>query len=546
MGAGAAGEPVRLALERYLPLLWSPAPRLRFDAAPTPFMVGATLHLPPAPPCDGAQAWAWYRAAAAHGAAHRTYSPPHFDAQGLRPIARAVLGLLEDARVEALACHELPGLRALWARWHVATPDDGDGFETLLLRLARRLIGGPPDPHPWVEKGRRLLFGDAGGASLPVLRVEDLRAAATRLGNDIGQMRLGFNPRLYVPGPSYRDDHRWMWPSGADPAPTAVAEDTEPAATRKPSQPAGEATVEASSAEHRYPEWDRAIGRHRAAWCSVREVDADHAGSPTADAAAESGEPDTSALEAALRRALRHGWAAPARNRQSAADGDHLDLDALIRTAIARRTGGALDARIYRQPQRRPRHGRAVMLIDRSRSSAEPWAATTLTRLAAAGTIAALLARQLPSVGIDCAIVGFSSNGRHDVRLQFVKDFGAPVDADAIAALRRLRSSGSTRVGAVIRHAAARLAGCGAAQRGDIVLITDGEPHDIDVHDSRYLPEDARQAVLQARRRGIRVSCLVLDRSTAALVRGMVGAPRTAVLGALEDLPSGVRRLAAA
>jgi nitric oxide reductase activation protein len=46
-----------------------------------------------------------------------------------------------------------------------------------------------------------------------------------------------------------------------------------------------------------------------------------------------------------------------------------------------------------------------------------------------------------------------------------------------------------------------------------ILLITDGEPHDIDVHDPRYLVEDARQAVREAARRGIGAFCIGLTPS---------------------------------
>ncbi len=73
----------------------------------------------------------------------------------MAPITQALLGLLEDARIEALACRELPGLRRLWSAWHTVTPADGSDFETLMLLLARALIDPAyDDPHPWVRKGR--------------------------------------------------------------------------------------------------------------------------------------------------------------------------------------------------------------------------------------------------------------------------------------------------------------------------------------------------------------------------------------------------------
>ncbi|MEO8808429.1 MAG: hypothetical protein ABI433_20285 [Burkholderiaceae bacterium] len=185
--ASVARRTLHEPLQRYLRTLWSVVPALD-DAEQGPFIVGQTIHLPAhRPAADRAGAWRWYRASAAHAAGHLAYSPPVFDGRGLGPIARALLGLLEDARVEALACRELPGLRRLWVPLHTATPLDGDGFEALLLRLARGLIdSGYDDPHPWVQKGRRLFFVEAETQVLALRRpepaaVDDL-AALPRVG----------------------------------------------------------------------------------------------------------------------------------------------------------------------------------------------------------------------------------------------------------------------------------------------------------------------------------------------------------------------------
>jgi nitric oxide reductase activation protein len=43
------------------------------------------------------------------------------------------------------------------------------------------------------------------------------------------------------------------------------------------------------------------------------------------------------------------------------------------------------------------------------------------------------------------------------------------------------------------------------------LLLTDGRPHDVDVHDPHYMVEDARQAVREAARRGVLMQCVSLD-----------------------------------
>ena len=60
------------------------------------------------------------------------------------------------------------------------------------------------------------------------------------------------------------------------------------------------------------------------------------------------------------------------------------------------------------------------------------------------------------------------------------------------------------------RHATKRMAAHRSAQRW-VVLLSDGSPHDIDVHDPAYLIADARHAVSSARRQGVRMGCLVFE-----------------------------------
>ena len=55
------------------------------------------------------------------------------------------------------------------------------------------------------------------------------------------------------------------------------------------------------------------------------------------------------------------------------------------------------------------------------------------------------------------------------------------------------------------------------------MLITDGAPSDIDVFDTRYLTEDARAAVLAARRLGVQCHGLVVDPGADAYARRIFG-----------------------
>ena len=66
-------------------------------------------------------------------------------------------------------------------------------------------------------------------------------------------------------------------------------------------------------------------------------------------------------------------------------------------------------------------------------------------------------------------------------------------------------------MGAAIRHVTAAL-GRERASRRLLLLLSDGKPNDVDVYEGPYGVEDTRQAVAEARRQGITVFCLTVDR----------------------------------
>ena len=68
----------------------------------------------------------------------------------------------------------------------------------------------------------------------------------------------------------------------------------------------------------------------------------------------------------------------------------------------------------------------------------------------------------------------------------------------------------STRMGTALRHAGTFLQDR-RAHKKLILLVTDGEPSDIDVHDSQYLMFDAKKAVEENNRHGIFTYCMSLD-----------------------------------
>jgi len=564
-------------LTHWLRLLWNRSPPLHFEAAGhTPCLAAGALHLPAAP------AWRDHCAAAAHAVAHLVYSPRQFDATGLVPIARTLLALLEDARVEALAMRELPGLARLWRPQHQATPASGEGFEPLLQRLARALADPCyDDPHPWVRKGRRLFYLDA-ALGLPALCTPaELRSAAMALGHDIGQLRLPFNAQGYRPMPAYRDDHRWMWP--ADQLTEVAPPPPEAAPDAGQAEPPPEAPPVTTTAT-RHPEWDHRIHRLRPDWCTVIEqrptvpprlptalapVPQPSAG-PTGLVASPrvcaDGHPQLQALARRLHPPLRQ-LSRTRRLRRLDHDGDEPDADALLHWQLARRAGVPGDARVHRAHRRQPARCAVWLLVDQSASSAvRPVAATPAGHPAPASAAPPLLATAtqaaaatwlaLRALGVACAVSGFASHGRHAVQLRTVVGLQDGPSPPGLAALLALRAGGSTRLGAALRHASAQLLAWRAGPRW-VLLLSDTQVHDVDVHEPGYLLADARQAVQAATRRGVQLACLSLAAGPAAAApvahgglaeprdpaRHLFGARRAQPLPGLQALPGALQRL---
>jgi nitric oxide reductase NorD protein len=540
------------------------------------------LHLPAAFPMYGPGSLLARRArfaSAAHLAAHVRFGHDRLARGALRPIQIVLVSLFEDARVERLAARELPGLGGLWALFHSALPTDLATFPALCARLARALlVPSYLDPHPIIARARTLFFhpdhdlGSAAGS----------RRAGSLLGNDVGQMRLSFNAKEYVVEPPYRDDHQLLWEEPRDQPATsfedaleiervssaaAISSGDAPARAGGPAPPARDESAglaraappltadPADRAPARgsvtYPEWDHRIGASRPDWCTVLESPgaAWAQGMPLAPRA---GPPP--ALDAEVR--ARAAWLARRLRvedlivRRRERDGDAPDLDAAIAALVDRRVGGASEPRVYSRAARRRRDLAVLLLLDLSASTGDPVPAPAGHTAERTGEriidleaqAAALLADVLARTGDQFAVHGFSSNGRHQVEYQRLKDLGDSWDPQTQTRLGAMVPRLSTRMGAALRHAGR----CLRQVRSDrrlILLLTDGQPCDVDAPDPAYLLEDARHAVAEQRRRGIHVFGISLDAGGDAYVRRIFGEGGYCIVDRITRLPDTLPRL---
>lgn len=524
---------VERRLKAFLMALWGLRPAIRTAAIrpgqPTPRRAsfdGLIIRVPEAfAALRGQEAVAHYRAVLAHIGAHAVFGGPKFPVGTLKPIQLALVSLIEDARVETLAAQDYPGLGRLWRRYHVARPKSALTADILLPRLSRALIDPDYlDDDPWVNKGRMMFFEHRSQWYDPGIS----RRIGGLLGNDMGQMRIQFNAKTYVVQPSYRDDNSGLWDYGEPPpeeAETAEAivdsvriEQREEKDRREKNETDDDGTPANRAARlraveedvgipvARYPEWDYVSAGERAEWTTLVEFQAKPALAEAARALTES----HPGVAARIRRLVKNAKVSRPLRLRRQAQGDRLDLDACISTAIDNRLGIRPDPRVYETRIMRSRDLSVSVLLDISESTRDRIKNTTTTVISVERAAVALLSEAMAGLGDPFAVHGFCSDGREEVRYYSVKEFGQPWDAAALARLAGLRGGLSTRLGAALRHAGAEVAG-ERSHRRLILVVTDGEPSDVDVADPKYLVEDARKAVQDLAHQGIDVFCVGLD-----------------------------------
>ncbi len=489
---------------------------------------------------DGASRGNIYRAAVAHALAHLQYSPRHQPAGKKKPLLLAVLSLIEDARVERLAALRYPGWRALWSGFHVANGDKNElTFTSLSARLSRALLDPDyQDPNHWVNKGRELFEAEAAKGLDDPQRFAEV---GNILGNDLGQMRVRFVQELYVVQPAYRDDNSFLWEFEHDAPP-----DTPPEESLSRTSVQIEATDQkADTAMHvspveqpagqrvEYPEWDHREKLLRDAWAIVHDRRARDSAARTGSGSrrnpARGMSLDTRARM--LDRAIR------LRRQQ---EGEALDLNAAIDSRISWRAGVSPDPRIFQRPGKRRRHASILLLVDLSESTNDRVKGFTSV-LDVEKQAADLLAQSIDTHYDRLAIDGFHSDGREKVHYLRIKEFDEAYGDEQRRLLMQQQGSLSTRMGAALRHAGTRLRG-EVTEKRILLLVTDGEPSDIDVNDRDYLVEDARHAVQSLHMKGITVFCLTLDREGGRYMKNIFGAKNYLIVDNALSLPAQLAR----
>jgi hypothetical protein len=512
-----------------------------------------------------------YRATAAHCAAHMVETKVPISAEALNPLQMAVISVIEDARVETLSIRRFPGLKQLWAQLHTATPAMQTSIGDYLDRLARALLDDSyVDDDPWIAQARAL-FAAAND------RLGDNRVSwdiGVTLAHSIGQKKLAFNPRTDLLTAPYRDDNRYFWEFEEfdfDKAAGAGYEsikqvrkhvsvmemineiDVETAGDDAqeiwvlgtelfPYENIGESSGGKSynqlegkppvSDPFHYSEWDYQIQLERPAWATVLEKRAAFGELQVIDAIAAQYKREIHRMKFLLDAMQPQG----VQRIRKLEDGDEIDINAAIASFTDIRQGLQPDPRIMMRSVRKTRDFSILVLLDLSESTNEmvqdhDYSVLDLTRQACV-----LLADAISKVGDPFAIHGFCSDGRHDVEYYRFKDFDQHWDEVPKARLAGMTGQLSTRMGAAIRHAGHHLKLQRSAKKL-LIVITDGEPADIDVRDPQYLRYDTKKAVEEIARHGVTTYCMSLDPRADNYVSRIFGQKNYMVVDHVQRLP---------
>ncbi|CAB3802222.1 hypothetical protein LMG28138_05152 [Pararobbsia alpina] len=467
-------------------------------------------------------------ATVAHAIGHLRYSAPGRAVGKRKPLLVAMLSLIEDVRIERLMMREYPGLRALWGRFlHASAQLHAEGltFSALTARLSFALHDPTyGDPLHWVHKGRSLI--DAIGTDLhDSNRFEE---AASILASDLGQMRVRFDVHNYEIVPAYRDDNTFLWAFDDSESVTVARANDGGRQEIEEAQPDNDGNDSGTSFDTDpedvtlyYPEWNYQNETLREDWVAVVE------GAPPRSAPALAFEVPLQNVRNRPHPKWHQTISGHRLKRQM--DGDELDLDAMIEHVIAHRTGHESDPRVFTRAGRQPRDTSVLVLLDLSASTERTVEGTSMSLLDCEKDAAERIIAAFDGIHHRIALHGFASNGRSAVRYVRLKEFDTPYEATHRRRLHALRPAWSTRFGAALRHAGHCLSREAGKSR-TIVLVTDGEPSDIDVFDSRYLIEDARHAVDGLAMQGIHTHCISLDPEAHTAVEAIFGRTHSATI----------------
>ena len=464
--------------------------------------------------------------------AHRRWSDK-IVVDNYSPFQRIGIECLEDCRVDTLATRRFPGLYKLFMALHPQPVEDAcdEENESCIRHRLTMLSYACMNRHHHYKNPDISEFADRfhgimadGESSLK----EMASLAVSFIARTRKQADQSPNVHFTDTDIDYRDDNRHLW--------IYIEEsDDEEMFNREEQRRVDEETFELPP--RHYPEWDYRAKNYRPDWVSLYEnLHPSDSPSKIDDLLKKH-----AALSKKLKRLLDFLKPQNSVRIRFQEEGTDLDLDVAIRSLIDYKSGVTPDPRINMSHRHDGRNIAVTLLLDLSASLDDIPDGCTQSILELSQEAVALLGMAIDELGDPFAISGFSSNTRHQVRYQHIKGFSEKWDDEVKARLAAMEAGYSTRMGAAIRHAGHYL----SHQRSDkklLLVLTDGEPSDVDADDQYLLIADTAMAVKELDQAGVYTYCINLDPDADEYVRDIFGNQYT-VIDKVESLPEKLPRL---
>ena len=568
-------------LNFYLRALWGRDFFLRPTGADfadfRPFIEHRILHLPDALDDYGdISGLEVYRATAAHMASHMAYSTAPISAEGLSPAQIFFIGLIEDARIEYKAIGEFPGLKKLWLSLMLVPHDPDAKVEHASMPVLERFAIALLDSTATIEDEELNALAQKFHAGIE--ENQDNNNFCWHLGLDVFNLfsmrkevpSLRILERIDIP---YRDDNRYVWEfeefdmnAEFEYVPASqrqvrrqmsviemahevdcelAGDDAQEIWTCSTNMRPYEDDLtdeqvsfndmwgkEPVSDPFHYQEWDYQIQLHRPDWATVHERRQPRGHVEDIQAIIDEYRPVAHRIKQIIDLLTPEG-VQRVRNME---DGDEVDINAAIDAMIAIRMGEQPNTRITMRNVLKTRDLSVVVLLDLSESTNEPMNGSDKTVLQLTREAATLVGTAIEGIGDPFAIHGFASDGRHDVQYYRFKDFNQHFDDESKSRLAGMKGGLSTRMGGALRHAGHHLLKQ-QEKRKLVLLLTDGEPADIDERDPQHLRHDTKKAVEELYSTGVLTYCLTLDPNADDYVKRIFGANNYTIIDNVDKLP---------
>ncbi|MCP4752828.1 MAG: hypothetical protein GY866_18235 [Proteobacteria bacterium] len=494
--------------------------------------------------------------------------------EGLEILLRLTVGRLDENRVSSSLAEHLLLLKQSLDGFYQRARNVGDSFAKTMeiYELLSRLLADdeylPLIPVAFREIPDLDLYSDKG----PGDEVPDKIVAGDEEGGAEGQqlseeeikklIELMNEAELTEPLKKGKGD-QGLFLADLDALIAAGAEDeTEEGSRMSDKAPAMPSVSQAVSKRGPffYDEWDYLQKSYRRKWCCLREIEVTASESGLFDAIYKNYSDLIKKVKKQFQR-IRPDVLDPVRRVEW---GSEIDFNAMIESVVDRKAGDTPSDRIFARKERKIRRISTLLLVDMSASTdrlASSVTDSTVSRRAAAELTPSnanlkpenekkiidiereslvVMTEALEALDDDYAVFGFSGYGREQVDFYAVKDFDDNYSEDVKNRICGIKPQKSTRMGAVIRHAVARLKPLDSDHRL-LIMLSDGYPQDMNYGEDRtsqeYALHDTMMALIEARKLGIKPFCITVDQCGDDYLRKMCDPASYLVIKDIYTLP---------